>query len=221
VHGDASPFGRDTFTYSTLEDQRCTDPTALFDAPAHMLSGGSIDDLESRARRVKDDAALRDRLVLNYVASREPYPLSPHIEERIYKGFPGQNDEARMAASIKPLGRITSRSCRASRMSGCGGSGFASFTSKHAHSFPRGAVGGRGPLGGSTCRRRHRLPYLRAGLAETERLLSEAVDADGLLAQYRLYLQERSARAAAFRARRVAGVSVQSDFRASEIRESS
>lgn len=58
-------------------------------------------------------------------------------------------------------------------------------------------------------------------LAETERLLSEAVDADGLLAQYRLYLQERSARAAAFRARRVAGVSVQSDFRASEIRESS
>jgi hypothetical protein len=102
-----------------------------------MLSGGSIDDLESRARRVKDDAALRDRLVLNYVASREPYPLSPHIEERIYNGFPGQNDEARMAASIKPLGRITSRSCRASRMSGCGGSGFASFTSKHAHSFPR------------------------------------------------------------------------------------
>jgi hypothetical protein len=128
-----------------------------------MLSGGSIDDFESRARRVKDDAALRDRLVLNYVASREPYPLSPHIEERIYKGFPGQNDEARMAASIKPLGRITSRSCRASRMSGCGGSGFTSFTSKHAHSFPRSAVGGRGPLGGSTCRRRHRLPYLRAG----------------------------------------------------------
>lgn len=66
-----------------------------------MLSGGSIDDFESRARRVKDDAALRDRLVLNDAASREPYPLSPHIEERIYNGFPGPNDEARMAAFHK------------------------------------------------------------------------------------------------------------------------
>jgi hypothetical protein len=52
-------------------------------------------------------------------------------------------------------------------------------------------------------------------LAETDRLLGEVAAADDLLSQYRAYLQERSARAAAFLAR--LGTL---DFRASEMRES-
>jgi hypothetical protein len=40
--------------------------TALFDAPDHMLNGASIDNVERRARRVKDDAGLRARLVTAY-----------------------------------------------------------------------------------------------------------------------------------------------------------
>jgi exodeoxyribonuclease-1 len=54
--------------------------TAFFDAPAHMLDGGLISDVEDRARRVKTDAGLRARFVAAYIAAREPYPLSPHIE---------------------------------------------------------------------------------------------------------------------------------------------
>jgi exodeoxyribonuclease I len=41
-------------------------------------------------------------------------------------------------------------------------------------------------------------------LAETDRLLGEVAAADDLLSQYRAYLQERSARAAAFLARLMA-----------------
>jgi exodeoxyribonuclease-1 len=72
--------------------------TAFFDAPEHMLDGGSIDHIEDQARRVKADANLRTRLVAAYIATREPYPLSPHIEERIYNGFPGPDDEGRANA---------------------------------------------------------------------------------------------------------------------------
>lgn len=69
--------------------------TDFFDAPEHMLDGGSIGDIEDRARRVKADADLCTRLVAAYIATREPYPLSPHVEERICNGFPGPDDEGR------------------------------------------------------------------------------------------------------------------------------
>ncbi len=72
--------------------------TAFFDAPEHMLDGGAVGDIEDRARRMKVDAGLRARLVAAYIAAREPYALSPHIEECIYNGFPGPGDEARIAA---------------------------------------------------------------------------------------------------------------------------
>jgi exodeoxyribonuclease-1 len=72
--------------------------TALFEAPDHMLDGASIDDVEDRARRVKDDAVLCASLVEAYVASRDPYVISPHMEGRLYNSFPGPNDEARIRA---------------------------------------------------------------------------------------------------------------------------
>lgn len=71
--------------------------TALYDAPPSMCDGSLMDDIEAQARRINDDANLRSRLVAAYTASRTPYPLSPHLEERLYNGFPGPDDEARAA----------------------------------------------------------------------------------------------------------------------------
>lgn len=178
--------------------------TALYDAPAHMLSG-SIDDIESRARRVKDDTALRDRLILNYVASREPFPLSPHMEERIYNGFPGPNDEMRMADFHN-----ASWSDRFAIVQSFEDERLRWFGLRLIYLEARSVLPESARLeiedrlasqltGDSTgC-----LTYEQA-LAETDKLLAEAIDADGLLTHYRLYLQERNARAVAFRARRVA-----------------
>ncbi len=72
--------------------------TALYDAPDQMLNGIYIDEMEVRARRVKEDTALCARFVSTYVATLEPRLPSPHVEGRIYDGFPGPDDEARMAA---------------------------------------------------------------------------------------------------------------------------
>ncbi len=70
--------------------------TALYDAPEVMLDGVDIDAIEARARRMKDDPALCSRLVSAYTSTREPRPPSRHVEERLYDGFPGPQDEARM-----------------------------------------------------------------------------------------------------------------------------
>jgi hypothetical protein len=100
--------------------------TAFFDAPGHMLDGGSIGDIEDRARRVKGDAGLRARLVGAYTAAREPYALSPHLEERIYNGFSDPADEARITSRPFMIhgGRIVWPSSRAWKTSACAGSGF-------------------------------------------------------------------------------------------------
>lgn len=70
--------------------------TALYDAPEVMLNGLDLDAIEGRARRVKDDPALCARLVSAYTSTREPRIPSRHAEERLYDGFPGPQDEARM-----------------------------------------------------------------------------------------------------------------------------
>lgn len=179
--------------------------TALFDAPAHLLNGGSIDDIEDRARRVKSDAGLRDRLISAYVASRKPYPLSPHIEERIYNGFPGPDDETRMVAFHSAPWRDRFAIAQSFederlrwfglRLMYCEARAVlpASARAEVEHRLA-GQLAGDGTGG---------LTYEQA-LSETDKLLEEAIDADGLLSQYRLYLQGRSARAAAFRASLVA-----------------
>ncbi|WP_040297820.1 exonuclease domain-containing protein [Afipia sp. 1NLS2] len=70
--------------------------TAFYDAPEVMLDGLDIDAVEARARRVKSDPALCNRLVSAYTSTREPRSPSRHAEERLYDGFPGPQDEARM-----------------------------------------------------------------------------------------------------------------------------
>ncbi|MDE3111079.1 MAG: exodeoxyribonuclease I, partial [Acidobacteriota bacterium] len=70
--------------------------TALYDAPGVMLDGLDIDAIETRARRVKDDPTLCIRLVSAYTSTRDPRLPSRHAEERLYDGFPGPQDEARL-----------------------------------------------------------------------------------------------------------------------------
>jgi exodeoxyribonuclease-1 len=63
-----------------------------------MLDDIDIDEAEARARRVKGDPTLCSRLISAYASTREPHAPSRYVEERIYDGFPGPQDEARMAA---------------------------------------------------------------------------------------------------------------------------
>jgi exodeoxyribonuclease-1 len=72
--------------------------TAFYDAPDQMLNGVDLDSLEVRARRIKENSLFCARVVSSYVATREPRLSSPHVEGQIYDGFPGPDDEARMAA---------------------------------------------------------------------------------------------------------------------------
>lgn len=175
--------------------------TAFFDAPEHMLDGSSIDRLEEQARRVKADAHLCARLVAAYIAAREPYPLSPHLEERIYNGFPGPEDERRMNAFHKTLWLD-----RLNIAQGLQDERLRWFALRLIYSEARGVLP-------ATMRAEieHRLANQMAGdgsgcltyelaLAETDKLIWEGADHDGLLSRYRIYLQDRSARAAAFRA---------------------
>lgn len=49
-----------------------------------------------RAQVLQESPELRHRLLQAYVETREIYEESPHIEEQIYRGFPGSGDSALM-----------------------------------------------------------------------------------------------------------------------------
>ena len=62
-------------------------------APSKALG---MAELERRAAILRSDPALRARLIAIYELTRESCPPSVHVEERIYDGFAGREDEARM-----------------------------------------------------------------------------------------------------------------------------
>lgn len=53
-------------------------------------------ELRRRRRRLDDDAALRERLLSAQARIARPYPVSPHVEDRIYESFPTAADQRRM-----------------------------------------------------------------------------------------------------------------------------
>ncbi|CAP56840.1 putative exodeoxyribonuclease I [Gluconacetobacter diazotrophicus PA1 5] len=178
--------------------------TAFFDAPEHMLDGGSIGHIEDQARRVKADADLCTRLVAAYIAAREPYPLSPHLEERIYNGFPGPDDEGRMNAfhQVSWPDRLSIVQSLEDERLRWFGLRLVYFEARRV--LPATVkveierrLANQLAGDGSGC-----LTYELA-LAETNKLMGQQTDHDGLLARYRIYLQDRSAQAAAFRAQMV------------------
>jgi len=72
--------------------------TTLFDASEVMLGNIGLDVWEERARRIKDDSQLRNRLLANYRASRKEFDPPEVAEQRIHVGLPAGADEYRMSA---------------------------------------------------------------------------------------------------------------------------
>lgn len=67
------------------------------DAPEEMREAlPPLDELRRRAARVKDDAALCERLIAARLGAREEREPSEHVEEQIYDGFAGFDDNALM-----------------------------------------------------------------------------------------------------------------------------
>ncbi|MFO1089368.1 Exodeoxyribonuclease I subunit C [Roseomonas rosea] len=178
--------------------------TAFYDAPDAMLDGADIDDLERRARSIKEDTALRSRIIEAFVATRARRSPSSHVEGRIYEGFPGRDDEDRMA-KFHTVGWGEAAAI------------VQEFDDERLRVFGRRLIyyGGRSALSddvklGVECDLTDRLIdhaaggfTLRQALDETERLLAEnGADANGILSSYREYLTHRIKRVTEFRARR-------------------
>ena len=180
--------------------------TALYDAPEVMLDGVDIDAIEARARWVRDDPALCARLVSAYTSTREPRMLSRHAEERLYDGFPGPQDEARMiefhdADWRDRLSIVQSFDDERLRLFGLRLLYFEarSVLSEVLRIELERVLSGRlvnDDAGGLT---------LEQALREIDETPSNgASDAGGLLADYRTYLIGRIARVSDFRAKRFA-----------------
>lgn len=179
--------------------------TAFFDAPEHMLKGGAIGEMEDRARRLKADIGLRARLIAGYIATREPHALSPHIEERIYNGFPSPADETRIAAFHNARWED-----RLAIVQGIEDERLRWFGLRLIYIEARSVLPESVRLeveryltnqmtgDGSGC-----LTFDQA-IAQTERELGKAAGSDELLINYHAYLQDRRARLDAYRARIVA-----------------
>lgn len=75
----------------------CPSLAAISDAPDHLLGGLERDEIAERAARLRDDAALRAKLIEAAVATATVYEDSPYVEEQIYSGgFVSPWDEALM-----------------------------------------------------------------------------------------------------------------------------
>jgi exodeoxyribonuclease-1 len=178
--------------------------TAFYDAPDAMLDGADIDDLERRARSIKEDKALRSRIIETFLATRARRSPSSHVEGRIYEGFPSRDDENRMA-KFHTVGWGEAAAI------------VQEFDDERLRVFGRRLIyyGGRSALSdnlklGVEYDLTDRLIDQAAGgftlhqaLDETERLLAEnGADANGILFSYREYLTHRIKRVTEFRARR-------------------
>ena len=70
----------------------------LGEAPQETLGDVSADEYLRRARELRSDRALVERLVAAMNGLDEPYPPSPHVERQIYDGFWSNADSARLQA---------------------------------------------------------------------------------------------------------------------------
>ena len=70
----------------------------LGEAPPEMLGGVDPREFGRRARMLRSDRALVERLVTAANASETEYPPSPHVERQIYNGFWSDRDARRLEA---------------------------------------------------------------------------------------------------------------------------
>ena len=82
-----------------LRANACPCVLSYEDTPEHLRSQApDIAELRARAARIRGDDALVQRLIAAFLATREPKEPSPHVEEQIYDGFTGRDDQTVMAA---------------------------------------------------------------------------------------------------------------------------
>lgn len=180
--------------------------TAFYDASETMFNGVDIDDLEARARAIKEDVTLHSRIISSYVATREPRKPSIHVEGQIYDAFPGRDDEIRMANFHDASWSEASGIVR-------------DFDDERLRIFGRRLIyfGRRSVLPDDVKLAverdlTNRLVDAAAGgftlhqaLQETERLLGDhGDDDDGILSSYHNYLVDRIQRVTEFRAKQFA-----------------
>lgn len=180
--------------------------TAFYDAPDLMLNGRDIDELEDCARRLREDAALRSRIISLYVAVREPYAPCLYVEGQIYNGFPGPDDERRIAdfhdvSWLDALSIVRELDDQRLRVFGRRLIYFGrrSVLPSHLKRVVERDLTDRlsdDNVGNFT---------LQQALQETERLLNgDGIDVDGILLGYRAYLINRIGRVTEFRAKEFA-----------------
>lgn len=69
------------------------------DTPEHLRSQAlDLTDLAARADRIRGDCELVSRLIAAFLATRQAKEPSGHVEEQIYDGFTGDEDQPAMAA---------------------------------------------------------------------------------------------------------------------------
>lgn len=71
---------------------------AMADVPASCLGGLTLDRIVDTAVRLREDHALRQRLIEAIAQGREEHEVSVHVEEQLYAGFTPRADQARMLA---------------------------------------------------------------------------------------------------------------------------
>jgi len=63
--------------------------------PHSRMSELSLNEIEDRGRRFAQDPALKQRLFDIYMSEQPEYEVSPHVEERLYNGFPHHSDQSK------------------------------------------------------------------------------------------------------------------------------
>ncbi|ABS63439.1 MULTISPECIES: exonuclease domain-containing protein [Parvibaculum] len=175
--------------------------TALYDARDQMLNGIDLDEVETRARRVKDDPTFCAHLISAYASIRGPHAPSRHVEEQIYDRFPGPDDEARMERFHKVGWReVLSivQSFEDERLR-CFGLRLVYF--EHRSVLPEEIrLRVERELTDRLVEEESGGLTLRRALQETDALLgSDYTDTNGILADYRAYLVDRITRVSNFR----------------------
>lgn len=178
--------------------------TALFEASEEQLGGLSLEEIEERARLVKEDANLCARIVSRFLALTPGLPPRQRVEERLYEAFPSETDQQRIAKfhTVPWAERVDIVESLEDERLRVFGRRLIYIEQRSVLSDAQQRLVERDLTDRLVDEARSSLTLAQA-LSETEVLLNEgAGDRDGLLSAYRLHVLERIDRVREFRARR-------------------